>query len=216
MQSTDRTGTALAQSRSWRIARPPCLLETSRPGVFAAGDVRSGSVKRVASLIGGFPDRRHDLVFAADRRLANDTIKNEPPIAIASSRTAIGRSFPPNAFTSRARNSEAATVPAIAPATPAGRSVIEAPFDAPIAAPQSAPLTSRVTKLTGALRLGVFGSLSTTNSPIAATLKMYGVPANPKKASRVFSKCSNLKRAAQLTAAGAVIERSPATMPIRS
>src|SRR5207248_11435402 len=107
-------------------------------------------------------------------------------------------------------------VPAIAPATPAGRSVIEAPFDAPIAAPQSAPLTSRVTKLTGALRLGVFGSLSTTNSPIAATLKMYGVPANPKKASRVFSKCSNLKRAAQLTAAGAVIERSPATMPIRS
>ena len=47
-----RTGTALAQSRSWRIARPPFLLETSRPGVFAAGDVRSGSVKRVASAVG--------------------------------------------------------------------------------------------------------------------------------------------------------------------
>jgi thioredoxin reductase (NADPH) len=28
------------------------LLETSRPGVFAAGDVRSGSVKRVASAVG--------------------------------------------------------------------------------------------------------------------------------------------------------------------
>jgi thioredoxin reductase (NADPH) len=27
-------------------------LETSRPGVFAAGDVRSGSVKRVASAVG--------------------------------------------------------------------------------------------------------------------------------------------------------------------
>jgi thioredoxin reductase (NADPH) len=31
---------------------PPLLLETSRPGVFAAGDVRSGSVKRVASAVG--------------------------------------------------------------------------------------------------------------------------------------------------------------------
>jgi thioredoxin reductase (NADPH) len=47
-----RTGTALAQSRSWGLARPPFLLETSRPGVFAAGDVRSGSVKRVASAVG--------------------------------------------------------------------------------------------------------------------------------------------------------------------
>jgi thioredoxin reductase (NADPH) len=32
--------------------RHPALLETSRPGVFAAGDVRSGSVKRVASAVG--------------------------------------------------------------------------------------------------------------------------------------------------------------------
>ena len=32
--------------------RQPFLLETSRPGVFAAGDVRSGSVKRVASAVG--------------------------------------------------------------------------------------------------------------------------------------------------------------------
>jgi thioredoxin reductase (NADPH) len=34
------------------IARKPMMLETSRPGVFAAGDVRSGSVKRVASAVG--------------------------------------------------------------------------------------------------------------------------------------------------------------------
>ena len=47
-----RTGSALSQSRSWTIARPPFLLETSRQGVFAAGDVRSGSVKRVASAVG--------------------------------------------------------------------------------------------------------------------------------------------------------------------
>jgi len=34
------------------LKRQPFLLETSRPGVFAAGDVRSGSVKRVASAVG--------------------------------------------------------------------------------------------------------------------------------------------------------------------
>ena len=46
-----RTGPALTQSL-WAARRPPFLLETSRPGVFAAGDVRSGSVKRVASAVG--------------------------------------------------------------------------------------------------------------------------------------------------------------------
>jgi thioredoxin reductase (NADPH) len=35
-----------------RTRRRPMMLETSRPGVFAAGDVRSGSVKRVASAVG--------------------------------------------------------------------------------------------------------------------------------------------------------------------
>lgn len=33
-------------------ARPPAMFETSAPGVFAVGDVRSGSVKRVASAVG--------------------------------------------------------------------------------------------------------------------------------------------------------------------
>jgi thioredoxin reductase (NADPH) len=36
----------------WPLARPPLLLETSIPGVFAAGDVRHRSVKRVASAVG--------------------------------------------------------------------------------------------------------------------------------------------------------------------
>jgi thioredoxin reductase (NADPH) len=36
----------------WPFARDPHLLETSLPGVFAVGDVRSGSVKRVASAVG--------------------------------------------------------------------------------------------------------------------------------------------------------------------
>lgn len=39
-------------SPPWPLQRPPALLETSLPGVFAAGDVRSGSVKRVASAVG--------------------------------------------------------------------------------------------------------------------------------------------------------------------
>jgi thioredoxin reductase (NADPH) len=36
----------------WPLNRPPHLLETSLPGVFAAGDVRSGGIKRVASAVG--------------------------------------------------------------------------------------------------------------------------------------------------------------------
>jgi thioredoxin reductase (NADPH) len=36
----------------WPLPRPPHLLETSLPGVFAVGDVRGGSVKRVASAVG--------------------------------------------------------------------------------------------------------------------------------------------------------------------
>jgi thioredoxin reductase (NADPH) len=36
----------------WPLERPPLLLETSIPGVFAAGDVRHRSVKRVASAVG--------------------------------------------------------------------------------------------------------------------------------------------------------------------
>ena len=47
-----QTGAALATSTHWTSRRQPFLLETSRPGVFAAGDVRSGSAKRVASAVG--------------------------------------------------------------------------------------------------------------------------------------------------------------------
>ena len=36
----------------WPLQRPPLALETSLPGVFAAGDVRRGSIKRVASAVG--------------------------------------------------------------------------------------------------------------------------------------------------------------------
>jgi thioredoxin reductase (NADPH) len=39
-------------STGWPLSRPPLLLETSRPGIFAVGDVRSNNVKRVASAVG--------------------------------------------------------------------------------------------------------------------------------------------------------------------
>jgi thioredoxin reductase (NADPH) len=38
--------------RGWRLGRDPYLLETSVPGIFAAGDVRQGAVRRVASAVG--------------------------------------------------------------------------------------------------------------------------------------------------------------------
>ncbi len=41
-----------ARADSWPLARPPFALETSVPGVFAAGDVRLDSMKRVASAVG--------------------------------------------------------------------------------------------------------------------------------------------------------------------
>lgn len=47
-----KTGGGVGQSKSWTGKRQPFLLETSHPGVFAAGDVRSGSVKRVAAAVG--------------------------------------------------------------------------------------------------------------------------------------------------------------------
>jgi thioredoxin reductase (NADPH) len=51
-----KTGADLAaddlDSAGWRLGRPPYLFETSVPGVFAVGDIRSGSVKRVASAVG--------------------------------------------------------------------------------------------------------------------------------------------------------------------
>ena len=47
-----RTGTDIPPDQLEDRSRPPLFLETSRPGIFAVGDVRSGSVKRVAVAIG--------------------------------------------------------------------------------------------------------------------------------------------------------------------
>ena len=48
---SDLSPADLAAAR-WPLPRSPHLLETTLPGVFAVGDVRSGSVKRVASAVG--------------------------------------------------------------------------------------------------------------------------------------------------------------------
>jgi thioredoxin reductase (NADPH) len=50
-----KTGPELSQKElieaRWPLTHRPYLLETSLPGVFAAGDVRAGNVKRVASAV---------------------------------------------------------------------------------------------------------------------------------------------------------------------
>jgi thioredoxin reductase (NADPH) len=48
-----KTGSDVADAPAWKEnKRPPSPLETSLPGIFAAGDVRSGSVKRCAAAVG--------------------------------------------------------------------------------------------------------------------------------------------------------------------
>jgi len=44
--------TVALSSAGWPLSRPPQMLETSLPGVFAVGDVRAGNIKRVASAVG--------------------------------------------------------------------------------------------------------------------------------------------------------------------
>jgi thioredoxin reductase (NADPH) len=47
------TGADAAKSDCWPLTdREPCIVETTLPGVFAAGDVRSGTTKRVAFAVG--------------------------------------------------------------------------------------------------------------------------------------------------------------------
>jgi thioredoxin reductase (NADPH) len=46
------TGSEVTGTGNWELDRDPYLLETSVPGIFACGDVRSGPVKRVAAAVG--------------------------------------------------------------------------------------------------------------------------------------------------------------------
>jgi len=52
-KASSKTGPAVAAAPAWKgMSRSPGPLETSRPGIFAAGDVRSRSVKRCAAAVG--------------------------------------------------------------------------------------------------------------------------------------------------------------------
>jgi CRP-like cAMP-binding protein len=44
--------TGLGEGNPWNLKRPPMFLESSVPAIFAVGDARSGSMKRVASAVG--------------------------------------------------------------------------------------------------------------------------------------------------------------------
>ncbi len=67
------------------------------------------------------------------------------------------------------------SVPATAPSAPPSKPIHKRPLDAPMAAPEREPVTTRKMNAGGILRLGVFGSLSLTISPSAATVKIHGV-----------------------------------------
>ena len=58
----------------WDHDREPLTLETSMPGVFAAGDVRQGSIKRVASAVGE---------GATVVRLVHEHLREDEPVRIA-------------------------------------------------------------------------------------------------------------------------------------
>jgi thioredoxin reductase (NADPH) len=77
------TGPDLRDDQAWPLNRGPFLLETSMPGVFAAGDVRHGSVKRVASAVGEGSTAIQLLhrLFQADRLHPRGRV-TEPPVAI--------------------------------------------------------------------------------------------------------------------------------------
>lgn len=73
-------GTLLAQREPWKtLGREPFLVETSRPGVFAVGDVRSGSTKMVAPAAG---DGGMAVRFAGEH-LARGSISRAPRIHAA-------------------------------------------------------------------------------------------------------------------------------------
>jgi thioredoxin reductase (NADPH) len=63
------TGEGARRNGDWPLDRDPFALETSMPGVFAAGDVRAGSMSRVASAVGegGATVRMVHELFAAER-----------------------------------------------------------------------------------------------------------------------------------------------------
>jgi len=71
-----RTGADVERDGSWPLERSPFSLETSMPGVFAAGDVRHGSMNRVASAVGegSIAIRLVHELFAAEQPQPRDRV----------------------------------------------------------------------------------------------------------------------------------------------
>ncbi|HET9667384.1 MAG TPA: FAD-dependent oxidoreductase [Desertimonas sp.] len=78
--------TGAAAAVDWTLERPPLAVETSAPGVFAVGDVRRGSVKRVASAVGEGSiaiQLLHDMLSAdATTPIGRPTAQGRTPDAI--------------------------------------------------------------------------------------------------------------------------------------
>jgi thioredoxin reductase (NADPH) len=73
------TGPEVAGGAGWSPERPPLSLETSMPGVLAAGDVRNGSVKRVASAVG----EGSIAIQLVQSLFDNEWLEHAPPAAVA-------------------------------------------------------------------------------------------------------------------------------------
>ena len=81
LTGSDVPAAARRSNNGW--GRPPLALETSMPGVFAAGDVRSGSVKRVGAAIGEGAVVGAELhtALASDGTLASESaLRPHPPV----------------------------------------------------------------------------------------------------------------------------------------
>ncbi len=123
----------------------------------------------------------------------------------------------PSAFTSRVRAwypPKQPATPPIAPSAPP-RCACGGAAPAPTQAPVSAPVTIRAIRPMGAVRFGVFGSLSTTSSTIASTVRSATAGVDPIT-ERGRSITSQPRWTAHAVTAGAVSERSPANNPIRN
>jgi thioredoxin reductase (NADPH) len=79
------TGSDIPEARLDDTDRMPLFLETSRPGIFAIGDVRSGSVKRAATAIG---EGALAVRLVYERLVATGTAVADPPRAGSSAGTA--------------------------------------------------------------------------------------------------------------------------------
>ena len=75
------TGPDVSAEGAWPLDRDPYLLETSVPGIFACGDVRSGPVKRVAAAVG-----EGSMAIAFVHQFLNDLDKGSIPLESAAHR----------------------------------------------------------------------------------------------------------------------------------